>query len=239
MSGLPPKADIAKRRWDVRFVPEEGIQLRPYPAPIRLDYSLPSTNLMSVAGAKRSAQFTSEDVSCLITPRKYPRKQKRRQHQPCSRGGHSRAFVEKSIACLMIFPEESGAHHSDVRFSMSNHSGEGKRPLAQCRRSMSRRAIKATRSLPNCQGWKRRIDVKLANGVLTIRGEKRDEKEEKKNDYYVRERSFGSFERSFQVPENVDTDKVSASFKKGVLTVMLPKSAEAQKAEKKIEVKGG
>jgi HSP20 family protein len=81
------------------------------------------------------------------------------------------------------------------------------------------------------------IDVKLANGVLTIRGEKRDEKEEKKNDYYVRERSFGSFERSFQVPENVDTDKVSASFKKGVLTVMLPKSAEAQKAEKKIEVK--
>ncbi len=83
------------------------------------------------------------------------------------------------------------------------------------------------------------IDVKLADGILTIRGEKRDEKEEKKNDYYVRERSFGSFERSFQVPENVDTDKVSASFKKGVLTVMLPKSAEAQKAEKKIEVKAG
>jgi HSP20 family protein len=56
------------------------------------------------------------------------------------------------------------------------------------------------------------IDVKLANGILTIRGEKRDEKEEEKNDYYVRERSFGSFERSFQVPENVDTDKVSARF---------------------------
>ena len=58
-----------------------------------------------------------------------------------------------------------------------------------------------------------------------------------KKDAYVRERSFGSFERSFQVPEDVDTDKVSASFKKGVLTVMLPKSAQAQKAEKKIEVK--
>jgi HSP20 family protein len=76
------------------------------------------------------------------------------------------------------------------------------------------------------------IDVKLVNGVLTIRGEKRDEKEEKKKDYYMRERSFGSFERSFQVPENVDTDKIAASFKKGVLT-----SAEAQRAEKKIEVK--
>jgi HSP20 family protein len=81
------------------------------------------------------------------------------------------------------------------------------------------------------------IEVKLANGVLTIRGEKRDEKEEKNKDYYLRERSFGSFERSFQVPENIDTDKISAGFKKGVLTIMLPKSAEAQRAEKKIEVK--
>jgi HSP20 family protein len=81
------------------------------------------------------------------------------------------------------------------------------------------------------------VDVKLANGVLTIRGEKRDEKEEKNKDYYVRERSFGSFERSFQLPEDVDTDKIGASFKKGVLTVALPKSGEAQRAEKKIEVK--
>ena len=81
------------------------------------------------------------------------------------------------------------------------------------------------------------IEVKLANGVLTIRGEKRDVKEEKNKDYYLRERSFGSFERSFQVPENIDTDKISAGFKKGVLTIMLPKSAEAQRAEKKIEVK--
>jgi HSP20 family protein len=53
----------------------------------------------------------------------------------------------------------------------------------------------------------------------------------------MRERSFGSFERSFQVPTDVDADKVDASFKKGLLTVTLPKSAEAQKAEKKIEVK--
>jgi HSP20 family protein len=81
------------------------------------------------------------------------------------------------------------------------------------------------------------VDVKLANGIMTIRGEKRDEKEEKNEDYYVRERSFGSFERSFQVPENIDTDKISAGFKKGVLTIMLPKSPEAQRAEKKIEVK--
>ena len=62
-------------------------------------------------------------------------------------------------------------------------------------------------------------------------------KEEKKRDYYLSERSFGSFQRSFQVPGGVDTDKIDASFKNGVLTVTLPKSTEAQKAEKKITVK--
>jgi HSP20 family protein len=81
------------------------------------------------------------------------------------------------------------------------------------------------------------IEVKIANGMLTIKGEKQEEKEEEKQDYYVRERSFGSFERTFPVPDGVDLDKVDASFKKGVLTVTLPKSAEAQKAEKKITVK--
>jgi HSP20 family protein len=56
-------------------------------------------------------------------------------------------------------------------------------------------------------------------------------------DYYMRERSFGSFQRSFTVPEGVDTDKIEASFKKGVLTVTVPKTAEAKKAEKRITVK--
>jgi HSP20 family protein len=81
------------------------------------------------------------------------------------------------------------------------------------------------------------VEVKVANGVLSIRGEKQDEKEEKQKDYYLRERSFGSFERAFQIPEGVDADKIEANFKKGVLTVILPKSVEAQKSEKKIAVK--
>jgi HSP20 family protein len=83
------------------------------------------------------------------------------------------------------------------------------------------------------------VEVKVADGVLTIKGEKPEEKEEKGKDYHLSERSFGSFQRAFRVPDNVDTDKINASFNKGVLTVMLPKSAEAQKAEKKIEVKAG
>ncbi|MEM5371248.1 Hsp20/alpha crystallin family protein [Paraburkholderia azotifigens] len=81
------------------------------------------------------------------------------------------------------------------------------------------------------------IEVKLANGGLTIKGEKREEKEEKKKDYYLHERRFGAFERYFQMPEGVDREKIEASFRKGILTVTLPKTQEAQNAEKKIPVK--
>jgi len=83
------------------------------------------------------------------------------------------------------------------------------------------------------------IEVKVANGVLSIKGEKQEEKEEKEKDYYRRERSFGSFERSFQLPDDIEDDKIEANFKNGVLSVTLPKSAKAQQQAKKIEVKTG
>ena len=79
------------------------------------------------------------------------------------------------------------------------------------------------------------IEVKVADGVLTIKGEKREETEKKEKDYYLQERRFGSFERRFEVPESVEADKIEASFKKGVLTLTLPKKVEAQKPAKKIE----
>lgn len=81
------------------------------------------------------------------------------------------------------------------------------------------------------------IKIKLANHVLTIKGKKNEEKEEKDKDYHLSERRHGSFQRSFQLPAGVDADKIDASFAKGVLTIKLPKTAEAQKAEKKITVK--
>jgi HSP20 family protein len=80
------------------------------------------------------------------------------------------------------------------------------------------------------------IEVKVAGGMLTIKGEKSEEKEEKKKDVYVSERRYGSFRRSFAVPEDVDADKLEASVKNGVLTVTMPKSAEAKKKERKIAV---
>ena len=97
------------------------------------------------------------------------------------------------------------------------------------------KAYEITAELPGMD--EKNIEVKLANGSLTIKGEKKEEKEEKEKDYYLSERRYGAFERRFGVPEGVDADKISAAFKNGVLTVTLPKTAEAQKPEKKIEVK--
>lgn len=97
------------------------------------------------------------------------------------------------------------------------------------------KAYEITAELPGMD--EKNIDVKVVNGGLTIKGEKKDEKEEKKKDYYVSERRYGSFERYFRLPEGVDADKIEANFKKGVLIVTLPKKAEAQKPAKKIEVK--
>jgi HSP20 family protein len=83
------------------------------------------------------------------------------------------------------------------------------------------------------------IDISLSDDVLTIKGEKKEETEEKKKDYFLSERRYGSFQRSFRLPEGVDTDKIEAKFAKGVLTLMLPKTPEAQKNEKKIAIKSG
>ena len=80
------------------------------------------------------------------------------------------------------------------------------------------------------------VSVTLNNGVLTLKGEKKAEREEKKDDYRLTERSYGSFQRSFQVADTIDADKVNAVFEKGVLKVTLPKRAEAVKAEKRIPI---
>lgn len=81
------------------------------------------------------------------------------------------------------------------------------------------------------------VEVSVASGRLVIKGQKKSEKEETKKDYFLSERHYGAFERSFVLPEGVDSEKIAASFKNGILTVALPKTAEAKKHEKKIEVK--
>jgi HSP20 family protein len=96
------------------------------------------------------------------------------------------------------------------------------------------KAYEITAELPGMD--ESNIDVKFADGVLTIKGEKKEEKEERKKDQYLSERRYGSFQRAFRIPDGVDADKIAASFKNGVLTVTLPKTAQAVQSEKKIPI---
>jgi HSP20 family protein len=80
------------------------------------------------------------------------------------------------------------------------------------------------------------IEISLNEGLLTIKGEKKQEIEEKEEGYHLIERSYGSFTRSIRLPKEVQSDKINASYKNGVLKVILPKSEEAKKKEIKIKV---
>jgi HSP20 family protein len=80
------------------------------------------------------------------------------------------------------------------------------------------------------------INVSITDNVLTIKGEKKQEKEVKEENYHRIERSYGAFQRSFTLPTAVQADKAKASFKDGVLKVVIPKAEEAKPKEIKIEV---
>jgi len=97
------------------------------------------------------------------------------------------------------------------------------------------KAILITAELPGMD--EHNIELKLSNGNLMLKGEKKSEREEKSKGYYLSERSYGSFQRSFALPETVDADKIEARFDRGVLTITLPKKPEAQKPEKVIDIK--
>jgi HSP20 family protein len=81
------------------------------------------------------------------------------------------------------------------------------------------------------------VSVTVANGVLTVKGEKKAEREEKQKNYYVSERSFGSFARSIRLPGTVDDGKIEAHIEKGVLKITVAKRADAAPAERRIEIK--
>jgi len=82
------------------------------------------------------------------------------------------------------------------------------------------------------------IDVRIENNVLTVHGERKFEKEEKEENYRRVERQYGSFTRTFTLPNTVDSEKVSADYDKGVLKIALPKKAEAKPKQIKVNVGG-
>ena len=101
--------------------------------------------------------------------------------------------------------------------------------------SEDEKAYKISAELPGLDA--KDVDVSVSGNMLVLKGEKHQEKEEKDKNYYFSERAYGSFQRAFELPASVDRDKIAANFSKGVLTISLPKSPDAQKQQKKIEVK--
>jgi HSP20 family protein len=103
--------------------------------------------------------------------------------------------------------------------------------------SETEKEVRVTAELPGLD--EKDVEVTLTANVLTLKGEKKEEHEEEKGDYYHSERSYGFFERSVQLPEGVDPDKAEAKFKKGVLRVSIPRKPGAGPARRKIELQPG
>ncbi len=96
------------------------------------------------------------------------------------------------------------------------------------------KSFRITAELPGMK--KEDVEVSVAEGLLTITGEKKEEREEKEKGYYLSERRFGTFQRAFQLPRLADSDRIEAKFENGVLTVTVPKSAAALKSEKRVAI---
>ncbi|HEY4774699.1 MAG TPA: Hsp20/alpha crystallin family protein [Xanthobacteraceae bacterium] len=94
---------------------------------------------------------------------------------------------------------------------------------------------KLTAELPGLEPH--HVSLTFADGTLTIEGDKQEPKEDAELDHFLAERRYGAFHRSFRVSDAVDADRIEASFANGVLTVALPKAAEARRKEKTIAVK--
>ena len=121
----------------------------------------------------------------------------------------------------------------DLHWPRFEHGAEMAMPLVDVAETDD--GLTVTAELPGME--EKDIEVDLTQNVLTLKGEKKAETEEKKADYHFRERSYGSFARSVAVPFDVDPDTVQAAFSKGVLTITLPRPAEAKRTTRKIEVK--
>jgi HSP20 family protein len=83
------------------------------------------------------------------------------------------------------------------------------------------------------------VQVTLRNGVLSLKGEKRSKRDEKRDTYHLVERNYGSFERSFRLPDSADEEKIAADFNNGVLRIVVPKRAEAIRTDKSIPIGKG
>jgi len=133
-----------------------------------------------------------------------------------------------------LFPFGEGSFDVSPMFGKPDRSG-GLAPSVDV--AETDKAFEITAELPGM--GEEDIDVNLSDGILTLKGEKREEskQEDEAKGYYLSERRYGSFQRAFRLPDGVDQEGIEAHFDKGVLKVTLPKTPEAAKQQRKIAIK--
>ena len=139
-----------------------------------------------------------------------------------------RTFKEKMSGLLEDMWDKIGQHHHGI------YATPGKLGKPDADLSESNEVLTYQLELPGID--EDDVEVEIDSGMLSIRGEKRDEQEEKGENYIFRERRYGSFERRFMIPESAKTNEVKATFTQGVLTVTVPYEANKQGDSKKIDV---
>jgi len=131
-----------------------------------------------------------------------------------------------------LFDEFFGRRFGMAPFGWFDEAWQGFSPRVDV--VESEKDIQITAELPGLDDED--INITVSNNVLTLSGEKKEEKEDKGENYYRMERSYGSFHRSVQLPCEVNSDKAEATFKKGILNITLPKVIEGRES-KKITIK--
>ncbi len=158
-----------------------------------------------------------------------PRKRERRSQLPVTREEHPFNFMQREINRLF----DGFFGYEPVLFRTSDDRYGGFTPHVDVTENEKEIVISA--ELPGMD--EKDIEVLLSGDSLAIKGEKKEEKEETKKNYYRMERRYGSFHETIPLPSEIDVNKIDASFKKGILSVKLPKTEAAKSAVKKIPVK--
>jgi HSP20 family protein len=156
----------------------------------------------------------------------------KKEERSLARGrGDSDPFAQLQRRMNSVFEDFFGRSSSDL---WGDAAGEF---LPRVAVSETGKEVRITAELPGLD--EQDVEVTVTNNMLTIKGEKKVEKEEEEGDYYHSERSYGYFDRTIALPQGIDADNAKAKFKKGVLKVMIPKKPEAQSSRRKIELTEG
>ena len=154
----------------------------------------------------------------------------KKEERSLARGrGDGDPFAQLQRRMNSVFEDFFGRSSSDL---WGDDAGEF---LPRVDVSETGKEVRITADLPGLD--EKDVEVTVTNNMLTIKGEKKVEKEE--GDYYHSERSYGYFDRTIALPQGIDADNAKAKFKKGVLKVTIPKKPEAQSSRRKIELTEG